>query len=190
MEKEKQVYAKLTLNGLMILAITTVLACGPAGSSTTLPPSAAPVVQLMPDLPGYQTVEAESIQSYIVTLAEGGSLLAGHPELAVLIDKVDDVITCYRQTGAVNARIYSDTGFALSSGIVAIADRNRLTDPTVLFRCVGGQVVPFSREPELNPCSHSYTLQRDNNEFYIIYAGTTQEICDAFCANLEGCLRR
>jgi hypothetical protein len=184
------VHAKLILTVCITLIFVAILACGPANSQVTPTPETPPVVQLMPNLQGYEVVEAETIQSHISNLAEGGALLVGHPELAVLVDKVDDVIACYREVGAVNARIYTDQEFALSSGVIAIADRNRLADPTILFRCIGGQVVPFSSEPELNPCSHSYTLERDNNEFYIIFAGTTQEICDAFCANLEECLRR
>ena len=84
-------------------------------------------------------------------------------------------------------RIYSDEAFPLSSGAIAIADRNRLTDPATLFRCVGGEIIPFSTQPTLRPCFYKYTLQRDDNEFYIIYVGTTQEICQTFCVNLEGC---
>jgi hypothetical protein len=141
----------------------------------------------MPDLPGFDVIEGQVVQDYIASLAQGAALLSGNPELAALIIKVDSVIACYQDVGAVNARLYSDEAFPLSSGAIAIADRNRLADPDTLFQCIGGRFVPMSSKPELNPCSHSYTLERDDNAFYIIYAGTTQEICQAFCANLEGC---
>jgi hypothetical protein len=42
-------------------------------------------------------------------------------------------------------------------------------------------------QPEIEPCTASYTLAKDNNEFYIVYAGTTTEMCRTFCSNLEGC---
>jgi len=146
------------------------------------------VTQMMPDLPGYKIVESQSIQDYIMTLSGGGALLAGHPELAALLTKLDGVIDCYREVGAVDARIYSDESFQLSSGAVAIADRDRLVDPRTLFRCVGGsELLPFSTQPTINPCSHSYTFTQNGNEFYIAYMGTTYEICHAFCTNLPEC---
>ncbi|MGD9100301.1 MAG: hypothetical protein PVF45_07455 [Anaerolineae bacterium] len=169
---------------LLGLLLGALAACDAVGSDPTGTP---PVVQMMPDLPGHKVVEGQTIQEYIATLAEGGTLLTGHPELAALIEHVDGVFSCYQDAGAVNARIYSDESFPLSSGAVAIADRNRLTDPQLLFRCVGGRVSPLTREATLDPCSHSYTLEKDDNAFYIIYIGTTADICHAFCEQLEDC---
>jgi hypothetical protein len=174
------------LRNLLIVALLGLVAsaCNGAKSGATEVP---PVVQLMPDLSGYHVVEGRAVQEYIMGLAEGGALLTGHPELAALLVKVDSVVACYQEVGAINARIFSDEAFPLSAGAVAIADRDRLLDPMTLFRCVGGQIVPFSPQATLNPCTHHYTLERDGNEFYIVYVGTTQEICHAFCTNLEGC---
>ena len=76
-----------------------------------------------------------------------------------------------------------------TQGIVAIGDRNELLDPENLFTCVA-PAIPDGGQPDMPPiqmCSTSYTLVRDDNEFYIIYAGTTEEICTAFCATLEKC---
>ena len=41
--------------------------------------------------------------------------------------------------------------------------------------------------PGIEPCSATYTLSRDDNQFYILYVGTTAEICQDFCANLQDC---
>ena len=109
------------------------------------------------------------------------------PGMLFMIERVDRTIECYQDAGAVNMRIFSDPTFPLSSGAIAIVDRERLRDPATLLRCVGGGLVPFSAEPTVDPCAHSYTLQRDDNEFYIVYVGTTGEICQTFCSALEGC---
>jgi len=167
-----------------VLWAGATLACGLGGSQPTGTP---PVVQLMPNLVGFKVIEGQAVQEYIANLAEGGALLAANPQMVLLIQRVDSAMACYQKAGALSARVFVDEDYPLSSGAIAIADRNRLADPTVLFSCVGGQISPFSAQPGLSPCSHSYTLQRDNNEFYILYVGTTQEICQAFCQNLEGC---
>ncbi len=145
---------------------------------------------MLPDLPNHTVVEGQTLTEYFGTLSEGAALLAGHPELAALALGVDKFIGCYQDVGAVQARIYSDKENPLSAGAVAIADRNALLDPRNLLACIkpvpeagGVSIQSFAIEP----CSASYTLARDGNEFYILYAGTTQEICRAFCAQLEEC---
>jgi hypothetical protein len=152
------------------------------------PTGTPPVVELMPDLSGYSIVEGAKVQEYIATLAEGAALLSGNPEMVPLIAKVDGTISCYQDAGALNLRIYSRQDFPLSAGAIAIADRNRLTDPAVLLRCVGGGTgLTTDDVPKLDPCGHSYTLAQDGNEFYFVYVGTTEEICQTFCSNLKGC---
>lgn len=167
--------------GLLGLAI---LACGLGGGQ----PTGTPLVQqLMPDMPGYKIVEGAKVQEYITKLAEGAALLSLNPEMILLIEKVDSTITCYEEVGAASMRIYSDEDNPLSSGAVAIADRKRLTDPQTLFRCIGKDLNPFSGQATLDPCAQSYTLERDDSTFSIVYIGTTREICQAFCSELEGC---
>jgi hypothetical protein len=74
---------------------------------------------------------------------------------------------------------------------VAIADRDALQDPLNLLRCVAPAVLmggeAGAQSVLIQPCTATYTLSKDDNEFYILYAGTTLEICQAFCADLEGC---
>ena len=154
---------------LGILLVAT-LACGIGSQKPTGTP---PVVEMMPDLPGYNVIEGEAVQEYIATLAEGAALLAGNPELVVLIEKVDRMIECYQDAGALNLRIFSNESFPLSSGAIAMVDQNRLTDPETLFECATGRLAPLSSQPTLDPCGHSYTLNKDDNAFHIVYAGTT-----------------
>jgi hypothetical protein len=91
----------------------------------------------------------------------------------------------------VEARVYSDQADPLSAGVVAVGDRNKLLDPDNLFACVVPAVPSEGDEAidmaTIRPCTSSYTLKREGNEFYIIYAATTEEVCQAFCTALDGC---
>ena len=176
----------LLLIGIAILMGVASILLGVGGSDTE-PPAGG----MLPSLSGYNVVEGEQLTDYLGKQAGGAALLAGQPELAAAIVVVDHIIGCYQDVGAVQARLYSDQGAPLSAGAVAIADRNELIDPQNLFKCVV-PAIPAGADaqagvPAIEPCTASYTLERDNNEFYIVYAGTTEEICRAFCTALEGC---
>jgi len=178
--------SRFSVQLLCVLALASVLSgCG------VQPSAEPPAVEMLPDLPGYHVVEGEVLTDYISKLSGGAALLAAQPELAAAVLVVDQIVSCYQDIGAAQTRLYSNKEMPLSAGAVAIADRNALTDPLNLFKCVAPVVFDAAETDasalEIKPCSASYTLSRDGNEFYIVYAGTTEEICQAFCANLEGC---
>jgi hypothetical protein len=179
-------------NRVMVMLIAVAVLMGGAGivlGINHLNPPVPPAEKMLPELSGYKTVEGEQLTEYISKLSGGAALLAGQPELALAVAAVDEVLVCYQEVGAAKARVYSDQEYPLSAGIVGIADRNELLNPENLFKCVA-PVIPGDGQPDVPPielCTVAYSLERDNNVFYIVYAGTTTEICQAFCANLEGC---
>ncbi|MEM7030597.1 MAG: hypothetical protein AAF629_13600 [Chloroflexota bacterium] len=149
-------------------------------------PTAAPSV---PELAGYKVVDGQDLVGYLTELGDEASKLTETPELAGAALQVDQIIGCYQEIGAVQVRTYSDEEFPLSSGVVAIADRNALLSPVNLFKCTESSDVGAAGRglTSIKPCQANYTVARDDNEFYITYTGTTEAICQAFCAQLEGC---
>jgi predicted small secreted protein len=144
---------------------------------------------MLPTVPNTSVVEGQTITQFLAKVADGAALAAANPELIPLIQRVEASLTCYQNLGAVALRTYTDKTFPLSAGIVAIIDRKALTDPVNFANCVLGsaQGMDASVAPAIKPCSKSYTLKKDDNEFYIAYIATTQEMCSAFCSKLEGC---
>jgi hypothetical protein len=168
-----------------VAAIVVLLSGCEEPPSLATPTPEPPAAALLPTLSGYVVVEGETLTSFIGKLSGGAALLAGQPELAAAITAVDGIVGCYQQVGAARARVYSNQTAPLTAGAVAIADRNALADPVNLFRCVAPNLL--AQQTKIQPCRAAYTLQRDGNEFYIIYAGATLDMCRTFCARLEGC---
>jgi hypothetical protein len=84
-------------------------------------------------------------------------------------------------------RTYTDKTFPLSAGFVAIIDRNAVTNPANWQQCLTGKPNATAQAVTLQPCATTFTLKKDNNEFYIAYVATTVELCQALCSRLEGC---
>ncbi len=170
-------FKRILLPGL--IAALVLAACQPQQGSAK---------DLLPTIPDTTVVEGETITQFLAKAADGAALAAANPELVPLVQRVEASLTCYQNLGAVALRTYTDKQFALSAGIVAIVDRNALTNPTNFANCVLGLARARSTTtPTINPCVKTYTLQKDNNEFHIAYIATTQEMCQAICSRLEGC---
>ena len=170
---------KMRIWAATFTAALIAAACNPSGTQGS-------AASLLPDVPNTTIVKGQTISEYIATLASGSTLLTGNPALAAAIEFAQGAINCYQDIGAIAVRIYSDNGFPLSSGMVAIIDRNAITDLGNLARCLGGGA-EAGAQAVIQVCTHSYTLKKDDNEFYIAYVGTTEEMCQAFCTRLEGC---
>ncbi len=166
----------------LLVLLLALSACDPGASPTA--------DDLMPDaIGGYKITEGKNLTEAITRLAEGASLLAGQPEIALAVEGVDRIMQCYEDAGAVSGRIFTKEGDVLSSGVIVIVDRNRLTNPQTFLDCVRPQSGPEMTQAEslIEPCGATYTLNRDNNAYYILYAGTRPEVCKTFCGTLEGC---
>ncbi len=167
----------------IVLVALTVL----SGCDSAPPPAEGVTAQdLLPELPDYNTIEGQSFTDALTTLGVMTSL-AGQPELGAPIAAVSEVVSCYQDAGAVSARVYSSAANPFNSGVVAIGDRDALMDPLTFLQCVGGRNGPGIESVTIEPCTRSYTLPLEDNEFYILYAGLTPEVCETFCTNLQGC---
>jgi hypothetical protein len=163
---------------LTVLAAITLAACQAQRGSAK---------DMLPDVPNSSVVEGETITQFLAKAADGAALAAANPELIPLIQRVEASLTCYQGLGAVALRTYTDKTFPLSAGVVAIIDRNALTNPTNFANCVMGRAQAKAAGVTIDPCVKTYTLKKDDNEFYIAYIATTKEMCTAFCSKLEGC---
>jgi hypothetical protein len=165
---------------LILLAGLTLAACQTQRGSAR---------DMLPVVPNSTVVEGQTITQYLAKAADGAALAAANPELILLIQRVEASLICYQDLGAVALRTYTDKTYPLSAGIVAIVDRKAMTDPANFMNCVVGSAqAPSAAAPTIDPCVKTYTLQKDDNEFYLAYVASTQEMCQAICSQLEGCM--
>jgi hypothetical protein len=170
----------LRLFMVSILSLLTLAACG---SAATKEPSAG---ALMPQLADYTATDTTDIQDAITKLAGAASLGAGQPELTALVAGVSGFVSCYQSAGAIQGRTYVNKADVTKAGVVVIVNRNLATDPNLFLSCVVPKGM-MRAASALQPCVKAYALDKANNQFYIGYAATNEETCNAFCSALEGC---
>lgn len=148
-----------------------------------------PVDLILPLLPDYRTVEGQTLTSYVTGLAEGAALLSGQPQLAIAVGVVDRVADCYQDVGGVRSRLYSQVGNPLASGLVVVADAQRVRDPEIVLRCVAPTALALegAGESVIEPCAGTYVMNHDGRDYYIAYVATTNDVCRDFCASLKDC---
>jgi hypothetical protein len=171
----------------------TVSNIAPTTGDTSADASAAQ--QFLPNVPGYNALDADSLVDALALVAGGGSLATGNLAGVGLVTQIDGMIQCYQNVGAAAARIYvpADTvsiagqvaqGQLPSAGVVAIINQDRLVN-NFLSCALGGGAQAFSAQAaEPQPCAASGTFTSNGQTLHYLYAATTPDLCATFDASL------
>ena len=178
----------------LAMLLAAVLACsfnmntGPTGDTANQSTSAQ---NFLPDITGYTRTDADSITDAITTAGGGASLISGNPALALGIAKIDNMIQCYQNVGAVAANVYTenDIGRVLqgqipSIGALAVINQDRLTR-NLLNCALSGSDTFSAQEVAIEPCFGSGSFQRDGETIAYVYAATAPGLCQSFQSHFD-----
>ncbi|MCB9455193.1 MAG: hypothetical protein H6671_04310 [Anaerolineaceae bacterium] len=167
------------LLGVLLLAACQVV---PATGDTASDPEA--VQQFLVTIPGYTATEATNVTEALTQAGVGASLIGGNLPLAGMIAKLDNMIQCYRDVGALSARVYTETTPASAIpkvGAIAVINETRLGRNLVacaLNTASGGAIQAQSADPQ--PCGGSGSIEVNGEKISYVYGATAPELCVAF----------
>lgn len=179
------------LAGLLILMACQIGATtNSSGRQDTANDNAA-AQSVMPNIAGYTSVEATNISQAISSVGGSAALVTGNPEITALVGKIDSMITCYRNVGAISARVYTDANIAQvvageipKVGALAVVNTDRLSR-NLLNCAISGNSGFSAQSAGVQPCGGTGQLTRDGENLWFIYAATAPELCSAFVTALK-----
>jgi len=145
---------------------------------------------LLPRLSGYTVENTLNITDALTKAGAGAALAGGQVQFAAAVGAIGNYTACLQRAGAIEGRVYIQQENPLKSGLIMIVNRNKITDPQTLIGCaipVAPGLMGAEGISEYGFCANMYTLRKDNNEFYIMYAASSPQVCETFCRALEGC---
>jgi hypothetical protein len=155
----------------------------PTTGDTASDPSAAQ--QFLPNLAGYTSTDTTNVQTAITSAGGGAALISGNPILAGAVAQIDGMITCYRNVGAVAARVYTENNIAgllegdiPNVGALAVINQDRLVNN--FLQCALGSQGMSAQRAAVQPCAGTGTFTANGQTLHYIYAATDQQLCDLF----------
>ncbi|GAB4553292.1 MAG: hypothetical protein OHK0023_22260 [Anaerolineae bacterium] len=141
-----------------------------------------------PNLADYTSVNTLDLQQTISNAAAGAAAGAGQLQVTAIIAAINGYTTCLQNAGALEGRIYYLNGNPLKAGAMLIINRNKITDPATLLGCTNPAAQGFAPpNAEYTPCARACTIRENNNEYYVFYAATSTQVCDAFATAMPNC---
>ncbi len=185
---------------MLLIAVLLAAACSqigvpggvavPTTGNTSSDASAAQ--QFVTDIPGYVSVDANSITDALSTISGGTSVLTGNLVTAAMVAQIDGMISCYQDVGAVAAKIYAQpdltklaAGQVPSLGVLAVINQDRLVN-NFLPCALGSNQRGLSAQAEsaAQPCSNSGTFTVNGETLWYLYAATQRDLCTAIAQHL------
>jgi hypothetical protein len=171
---------------LCIFILVAAVGCSlvqPTGDKAT---DVEAVQNFIPDLPDYNKNDADNIVDALSSVAGGTSLLSGNPLVAAAVAKIDDMIQCYQNVGAVTAQVYTQKTFDITNpqppaaGVLAIINQDRLRDNFLSCALSSGNQAFSAQSVTLEPCVGSGSFVVNNETITYLYAATMPSLCTAF----------
>lgn len=178
---------KITL--LFVIALVVMTAGCNVGSTGNTSNDSAAVQQFFPNVADYTAAPVSNFVDAFNTITGGVSLATGNILGAAAIAKLTSMINCYRDVGAVDAKVYTQIKVPPIIGAVMIINQNRVADN--FLSCAAGSAMSAqgatAGQPE--PCIGSGSFVREGNTFLYIYAASDPALCRSFSGHFGGLSR-
>jgi hypothetical protein len=173
----------LILLALLVAAGCTLGSTAPTGDTSTDPSAAQ---NFLPNVSGYNRTNAKNVTEAISSVSGGAALISGNVVVAAAIAKIDAMVQCYQNVGAVAAAVYTQvnldqviSGEIPKVGAVAVINQDRLSR-NFLNCVIGSASGAFSAQgATVEPCGGSGSKTSNNETLHYLYAGTDPNFCSA-----------
>ncbi len=170
----------------LIICLIAISGCSLVASTGDSKTDATAAQNFIPEIAGYNMSDADSIVDAVSSVSGGASLLSGNAVLAGAVAKIDDMINCYQEVGAVTAQIYTQKTFDItnldipSAGVLAIINQDRLKDNFLACALNSGSQDFSAQAVTLEPCMGSGEFKAGDETISYLYAATTPGLCELY----------
>ena len=170
----------LHLFALLCLLLPTLSACGETGNVAN---DAASAQRLLPNLAAYSASDVDTTIEGAFAALGGATMLSGQIGVAAAIAKLEQMLQCFEDRGAIAARYYqADSSDLLAPrvGAALVINQSRITQE--LINCaLGGQESNANAQMiSIEPCADAGSLTYAGDDISYFYAGSHSDVCRVF----------
>ena len=167
----------LRLAGWLSLMMLALAACGTTGNISGDAQSAQ---RLLPNLAGFTVTDVDTSIDGAFAAAGGAALVSGQVAITAAIAKVEQVLQCFQDRGAIAARFYNEANpdsIVPLVGAVLVINQSRVNQE--LINCIlGGQEAPASAQTiAIEPCASAGTFNYQGDTVSFVYVGSHSSVC-------------
>ncbi|MCY4147612.1 MAG: hypothetical protein OXE95_14540 [Chloroflexi bacterium] len=164
-----------------LLMISMLLsACSETGNVAN---DAASAQRLLPNLAAYTVTDVDTTIDGAFAALGGAALMGGQIGVTAAVAKLEQILQCFQDRGAIAARFYQEDSSNLLSprvGAAMVINQSRINQE--LINCaLGGQESNASAQNVLiDPCADAGSLTYAGDTISYVYVGSHSDVCRVF----------
>lgn len=170
----------LHLFALLCLLLPMLSACGETGNIAN---DAASAQRLLPNLATYSATDVDTTIDGAFAALGGAAMMGGQIGVTAAVAKLEQILQCFQDRGAIAARFYqgdSSNLLAPRVGAAMVINQSRINQE--LINCaLGGQESNASAQAlSIDPCAEAGSLTYAGDAISYVYVGSHSEVCRVF----------
>lgn len=170
----------LHLFALLCLLLPMLSACGETGNVAN---DATSAQRLLPNLSAYTASDVDTTIDGAFAAVGGAAMLGGQIGVTAAIAKLEQILQCFEDRGAIAARFYQGDSSDLLAprvGAALVINQSRINQE--LINCaLGGQESNASAQiVSIEPCADAGSLTYAGDAISYFYVGSHSDVCDVF----------
>ena len=170
----------LELAGLLGLMMLAAVACGATGNVSGDAQSAQ---RLLPNLAAYTVTDVDAAIDGAFTAVGGAALVSGQVAITAAIAKIEQVLQCFQDRGAIASRFYTETnpaGMAPLAGAVLVINQSRINQELINCALGGQEERPSAQIIAFEPCANAGTFNYQGDTVSFVYVGSHASVCSLY----------
>lgn len=168
---------RIILTCLVLIMLILGTACSDTGNTAN---DALSAQRLLPNLAAYTATDVDTTMDGAFAALGGAALVGGQVGLTAAVAKVEQVLQCFQDRGALAAKFYSETqsdGQLPKLGAVLVINQSRINQE--MINCaLGGQEDSMSSQAiNIEPCASAGTLEYQGDRISYVYVGSHSDVC-------------
>ena len=165
---------------LLCLMLPLLAACSDTGNEADDAKSAQ---RLLPNLANYSATNVDTTVDGAFAAVGGAALMGGQIGITAAIAKVEQILQCFQDRGAIAAKFYQESDSTLTApkvGAALVINQSRINQE--LINCaLGGQEDNASAQAfNIEPCASAGTFAYEGDTVSYVYAASHADVCAIF----------
>ncbi len=170
----------LRILALLSLLLPVLAACSETGNIAN---DATSAQRLLPNLATYNATEVDATVDDAFAAVGGAALAGGQISVTAAITKLEQILQCFQDKGAIAARYYQGENSSLMAprvGAALVINQSRLNQE--LINCaLGGQNNNANAQVvSIDPCADAGSLSYGGDTISYVYVGSHSDVCKLF----------
>lgn len=161
----------------LMIALLLTSACSDTGNTAN---DALSAQRLLPNLAAYTATDVDTTMDGAFAALGGAALVGGQVGITAAVAKVEQVLQCFQDRGALAAKFYSETqtdGNLPKLGAVLVINQSRINQEMINCALGGQEDAMKAQAINIEPCASAGTLEYQGDRISYVYVGSHSDVC-------------